>query len=84
MRGFGAFLQDSKIKVQSHCIARALLFDLLSQLYPEKAEEGSERTAVATNRTHNLYSDGQRPSDVHPILSPKCYNRSEGTDKGLP
>ncbi|MFH0896980.1 MAG: TFIIB-type zinc ribbon-containing protein, partial [Candidatus Bathyarchaeota archaeon] len=41
LRVFATFLQDSKIKVQSHCIARALLFDLLSQLYHEKAEEAS-------------------------------------------
>ena len=38
IRAVAAFLQVSKLKVQSHLVARAALYHLLIQLYPEKAE----------------------------------------------
>jgi hypothetical protein len=38
IRAVAAFLQISKLKVQSHLVARAALYHLLIQLYPERAE----------------------------------------------
>ena len=38
IRTVAAFLQVSKMKVQPHLVARAALYHLLIQLYPEKAE----------------------------------------------
>jgi hypothetical protein len=38
VRAVAAFLQISKLKVQSHLVARAALYHLLIQLYPERAE----------------------------------------------
>ena len=39
VRTVAAFLQISKIKVQPHLVARAALYHILIQLYPEKAED---------------------------------------------
>jgi hypothetical protein len=38
VRTVAAFLGVSKLKVQPHLVARAALYHLLIQLYPEKAE----------------------------------------------
>jgi len=43
VRMVAAFLQVSKMKVQPHLVARAALYHLLIQLYPEKAEDARWR-----------------------------------------